>query len=117
MLFAASVAQAGESIWTHNGSKIRWVSDGTSRRAYYLEPRPDLERIGIHPGELLFAGDRRGWVIEGRAFTFKQGCRPLSFPVSGTLSLETTFNLSGTAPRRDGSGCDSTSSAKTVLRI
>lgn len=116
MLFAASVAQAGESVWTHNGSKIRWVSDGTSRRAYYLEPRPDLEGIGIHPGQLLFEGHRRGSLIEGRAFTFKPGCPPLSFPVSGKLFSETSFDLKGTAPKRD-LGCDTTSSVNTVLRF
>jgi hypothetical protein len=116
MNLASSVTKAGESIWTHNGSKIRWVSDGTSRRAYYQEPKPDLERIGIHPGQLLFEGHRRGSIIEGRAFTFKPGCPPLSFPVSGKLFSETTFDLKGTAPRRD-SGCDTTSSVNTVLRF
>jgi hypothetical protein len=115
MLFA-TYSKAGESIWTHNGSKIRWVSDGTSRRAYYAEPRPNLERIGVHPGQLLFEGHRLDSMIEGRAFTFKPGCPPLSFQVSGKLSSETIFNLRGTAPRRD-TGCDITSSVNTVLRF
>jgi hypothetical protein len=116
IVLCSSGTNAGESIWDHNGSKIRWVSDGNSRQAYYLEPRPDLARLGIHPGQLLFEGYRRGNVIEGRAFTFKPGCPPLGFPVSGKLLSETTFDLKGTAPRRD-SGCDTTSSVNKVLRF
>jgi hypothetical protein len=34
----ASPASAGESIWMHNGSTVRWVSSGEDRWMYYLEP-------------------------------------------------------------------------------
>jgi hypothetical protein len=116
VLLGSSFAHAGESIWLHNGSKIRWVSNGTSRRAYYAEPRPGLDKIGIHPGQLLFEGDRRGNIVTGRAYTFKPGCPPLGFPVSANLLSETTVDLRGIAPRRD-LGCDVTSFVKIDLRF
>jgi hypothetical protein len=64
----------------------------------------------------LFEGHRLGSIIEGQAFTFKPGCPPLSYPVSGKLFSETTFNLRGTAPGRN-TGCDITSSINTVLQF
>jgi hypothetical protein len=98
LVLFSSFARAGDSIWLHNGSKIRWVSNGTSRRAYSVEPRPGLDKIGIHPRQLLFEGDRRGNIVTGRAYTFKPGCPPLSFPVSANLLSETTIDLRGIAP-------------------
>jgi hypothetical protein len=116
VLLGSSFAHAGESIWLHNGSTIRWVSNGTSRRAYYAEPRAGLDKIGVHPGQLLFEGYRRGDIVTGRAYTFKPRCPPLSFSVSANLLSETTIDLRGIAPRRD-LGCDVTSFVKTDLRF
>jgi hypothetical protein len=42
---SASPARGGESIWTHNGSTVRWVSSGVNRWLYYLQPRPGLAAI------------------------------------------------------------------------
>jgi hypothetical protein len=116
ILLGSSYAHAGESIWIHNGSKIRWVSNGASRRAYYEQPRAGLDKIGIHPGQLLFEGYRRGNLVTGRAFTFKPGCAPLSFSVSANLPSETTIYLKGMAPKRE-LGCEVTSFAETDLQF
>jgi hypothetical protein len=116
ILQSAPVAYAGESIWLHNGSKIRWVSNGASRRAYYVEPRAGLDKLGIYPGQLLFEGYRRGNIVAGRAYTFKPGCPPLSFSVSANLLSETAIDLRGLAPRRDV-GCEVTSFAETDLQF
>lgn len=115
-LTGPGVSQAAETFWMHNGSKIRWVSDGNLRRAYYVEPRPGLDKLGVYPGQLLFEGHRRGYVVEGRAFTFKQGCPPLSFHVSASLTSETMIDLKGAAPKRR-SGCETTSTVDTTLRF
>jgi hypothetical protein len=95
ILLGTFCGQAGESIWIHNGSKIRWVSDGYSRRAYYVEPKHGLDEYGIYPGQLLFEGHRHGYVVEGRAFTFKRGCSPLGYSVSANLRSETTIIFEG----------------------
>jgi hypothetical protein len=109
-------ALAGESVWLHNGSTIRWVSDGDSRRAYYVRPRAGLEQIGIFPGQLLFDGFRRGSMVAGQAHTFKPGCPPLHFSVSANLLSETTIDLRGRAPRREA-GCVVTSFVETELQF
>jgi hypothetical protein len=113
---SSPAAFSGESIWLHNGSKIRWVSDGDSRRAYYAQPRSGLDKIGIFPGQLLFDGYRRGSIVAGQAYTFKRGCPALHFSVSANLLSETTIDLRGSSPRREA-GCVVTSFVETDLKF
>lgn len=55
-------ANAEESIWTHNGSTVRWVSSGPDQWLYYLQPRPELLAIGVRPDTPLSKGRGLGIV-------------------------------------------------------
>ena len=81
--FPASPARGGESIWTHNGSTVRWVSSGQDRWLYYLKPRPGLIAIGVEPDTLLFQGHRIGNILAGTAYVFSENCPPTPYPVEG----------------------------------
>jgi hypothetical protein len=108
-------ARAGDSIWSHNGSAIRWVSEGESQTAYYLEPREGLLEAGVQDGQLLFEGSLKATELEGRAFVFKRGCPPEAFPVRATKVSESEIVLDGVQPVRGGDGCQTTSHRKTSL--
>ena len=101
----ASPARGGESIWTHNGSTVRWVSSGQGRWLYYLKPRPGLIAIGVEPGTLLFEGHRIGNVLSGTAFVFSENCPPAPYRVEGVIYSETDVKLDGAVPVVDPSSC------------
>ncbi len=103
--FPASPARGGESVWTHNGSLVRWVSSGEDRWLYYLEPRPGLAAIGVQPGTLLFQGHRIGNTLLGTAFVFSKNCPPAPYKVEGVIYSETDVRLDGAVPLVDPDSC------------
>jgi hypothetical protein len=103
--FPASPARGGESVWTHNGSLVRWVSSGEDRWLYYLEPRPGLAAIGVQPGTLLFQGHRIGNILSGTAFVFSENCPPAPYKVEGVIYSETDVRLDGAVPLVDPDSC------------
>lgn len=105
ILMFAPPATAGESIWTHNGSTVRWVSSGQDRWLYYLEPRPGLAAIGVEPDTLLFQGRRIGNTLVGTAYVFSENCPPTPYPVEGIMYSETDVTLGGAAPVVDPGSC------------
>jgi uncharacterized protein len=117
VLFVFSGAAAAETVWTHNGSTIRWVSEGSDRKAYYQIPKAGLRAIGIIPGQLLFEGHRRGDSIEGYAYSFKKGCPPSPFAVSGKVVSESQIVLNGRTPTRAAGCVAQNTSQDTVLRF
>lgn len=98
-------ARAGESIWTHNGSTIRWVSTAQERWMYYLAPRPGLLAIGVEPNALLFHGWRIGYRLVGTAYVFSSNCRATPYHVEGTIYSETDVTLEGAVPVVDPYTC------------
>jgi hypothetical protein len=108
-------AMADDSIWSHNGSTIRWVSEGERQTAYYIEPREGLLEVGVHDGEVLFEGSLKGSELEGRAFVFKRGCQPEVFPVRASKVSESEIILEGLQPVRGGGDCQTTSNRKVSL--
>jgi len=100
LLSTASLpASAGTSIWNHNGSEMLLQSSGSSRIITYHNPR---RGISARPGQLLFEGRRVGNRYSGTAYTFRSGCRPAPYRVSGRLTSETRIVLTGAAPKRSG---------------
>ena len=91
----ASPTRGGKSIWTHNGSTLRWVSSGEDRWMYYLQPRPGLAAIGVQPGTLLFQGQRIGNILSGTAYVFSENCPPTPYRVEGVIYSETDVRLDG----------------------
>ncbi|MEZ5669531.1 MAG: hypothetical protein R3F55_19255 [Alphaproteobacteria bacterium] len=113
----AGVAGASESVWDHNGSEMLWEAYGDQRVVSYLAPRSGLS---VEPGTILFEGRRvddgvpgTPDVLEGYARTFRQGCPPAEYWVSGPILEETHVVLTGPAPVRAGSGCAITGYSNT----
>jgi uncharacterized membrane protein len=113
MLAIAHPACAGESIWDHNGSKLKWISDGQKRSAVYFELRDGLSAAGISVGTVLFEGYRKGAALTGKSFLFRKGCQPLAFDVAATITDEQSITLTGNAPIRTA-GCEIGSATKLV---
>jgi hypothetical protein len=95
----ATSALAGQSVWNHNGSQMLLQSNGNQRIITYLHPR---RGISAQPGQVLFRGQRNGQYYSGTAYTFRRGCNPAPYHVSGRLSSEHRIVLRGAAPKRKG---------------
>ncbi|MBP0111759.1 DUF4189 domain-containing protein [Bradyrhizobium vignae] len=113
MLAIVHPVHAGESIWDHNGSRLKWLSDGQRRSAVYFEPREGLSAAGIEVGTVLFEGYRRGSALSGKSYLHRKGCPPASFDVAATITDERSISLIGNAPVR-AAGCDVGSATKPV---
>ena len=105
----ASAAEC-ETIYEHNGSDVRVSGCGEEIAIDYLRPRDGLRRAGVRPGTPLFRGRRSAngtaQMLDGTAYTFRSGCRPLGFEVSGgwvfgSEMQEYPIGLGGRAPKRD----------------
>src|SRR5712691_8956614 len=86
---AVGSTEAGESIWNHNRSIMRWVGVGQERWVVYLDPRPGLREVGVQPGTLLFRGRRIGNWMGGTAHTFSAGCGAAAYWVEGPIHSDT----------------------------
>lgn len=95
-----------ESIWTHNGSLVRWVSSGRNRWLYYVEPRPALAAIGVRSGTLLFEGQGAANILVGTAYVFSENCSPTPYHVEGVIYSETEVRLDGAVPIVDPYSCE-----------
>lgn len=81
--------------------------DGDKLVLSYDPPRHGLGKYGIYAGTVLFRGrvmpEGR---IAGTAYTFRKGCQPASYNVSGRLKGNSPENyrivLEGAAPVREG---------------
>ena len=88
------------NVWMHNGSTVRLYASGIKRAFYYENPKAGLP---VNAGELLFYGSREGDAYFGLAYRFSSKCGAISYEVSGSVEPnQTTINLSGLAPKRDG---------------
>jgi hypothetical protein len=94
-----SATQAGSSIWNHNGSQMLLEANGNQRTLSYLYPRRGLS---ARAGDMVFQGRRVGNTYVGTAYTFRRGCPPAPYQVSGRLRSETRIVLTGAAPVRRG---------------
>ena len=90
---------------THNGSQVlisEW-KNGTVEITYDA-PRSGLP---VARGTLLFRGVKDGDRYSGTAYTFKAGCSPASFAVTGVKDPDREMiSLIGAAPHRDSHSCD-----------
>lgn len=96
-------------FWVHNGSYMAEHKDGDNLILKYDPPRKGLGRLGIRTGTTLFHGRfLSGRRLAGTAYTFKRGCQPASYNVSGRVIGNTTtpdkykIILKGATPVRDG---------------
>jgi len=88
-------------FWSHNGSTVKLVADGASRRFVYENPRPGLVERGVSAGTLLFTGVKSGNSYTGTAYVFTR-CGQKSYQVSGIVSDDQRqVTLYGKAPVPD----------------
>jgi hypothetical protein len=97
----------------HNGS-LMW-HDENAGVIFYVEPKTSIAGT-VAPGTVLFRGDP--WVFSeyfetaGIAYTFKKGCEPAPYEVSGKLESGRSSGspdylvLRGAAPVRKKGGCE-----------
>lgn len=122
---SAPALAADATLWNHNGSVMLLLLDGEDLSIYYDRPKAGLDRIGIGEGTLLFEGtEQPGGFIEGYARTFRKGCPPAEYTVSGTrYDDDVSFELRGAAPVRASGACEvvdysgTGSNAKLVFRF
>jgi len=70
----------------------------------YNHPRPGL---AVAQGTLLFRGVRDGTRYSDTAYTFKAGCPPAPYAVTGVKDAKKEIiMMTGAAPRRDPHSCD-----------
>jgi hypothetical protein len=105
--FVATISSAGAqemALVLHNGSLAIFTRDDRHQvEIRYEQPRPGLP---VAKGTLLFSGtydNKRGY-YSGTAYTFKQGCDPAPYAVSGKDSGPGIV-LVGIAPHRDPHSC------------
>ena len=90
----------------HNGSGM-WVSQDLSV-IYYDKPKASIAGT-VSPGTVLYRGDPittfSGQVVTGFAHTFRKGCDPAPYPVTGGVARDGSLVLRGAAPIREKNGC------------
>jgi hypothetical protein len=93
--------------WSLQGSAMRLVIDGKRRIISYEVPRAPLLHSGMQQGTVFFVGEQEGRTYRGTAHAFRQGCKPLPYPVEGKMSdNQRHLKLQGKRPQVDDSSCD-----------
>lgn len=97
-----------EKLYDHNGSKmlvtnIRNGDDSWITEIRYRKVKESLSEF-IEDGRLLFAGHRDRTRIAGNARTFRKGCEPATYEVSGPWDPR-HIELLGAAPIRAKGRC------------
>ena len=92
---------AASPLWEHNGSLMRLVATGASRKFFYESPRQGLVEVGIQKGSLLFEGTKNGATYAGTAYVYSKRCGRIGFAVSGTVAPDQrSVTVYGQAPLR-----------------
>lgn len=88
------------SYWNHNGSVMAFHKNATERAFVYSRPKPNLDRIGIRRGTVLFRGHSYdGKTYSGQASTFSKYCRSILYEVRGRVNRRgDKITLRGTVP-------------------
>jgi len=85
-----------DSLWEHNGSVMRLVTDGHERKFLFERPNPILKQTGVKQGMILFEGSQVGDKYIGKARSFSKDCPvPVAYDVSGNEFRETKVVLQG----------------------
>jgi hypothetical protein len=86
----------------HNGSGVLMTRRGPQVTMTYSSVRDGLS---VQEGELLFSGTITGNRLHGTAYTFRRGCPPAPYAVSG-IQTSARIVLRGPAPVRESAGCN-----------
>jgi hypothetical protein len=86
--------------WSHNGSVMYLVADGSKREFRYDNPREGLLNEGVRPGTRLFFGTASGNTWKGTAYLFSGQCQmKFEYTVRGEVSASgDRVEMRGNAP-------------------
>ncbi|MBZ9857073.1 hypothetical protein LB566_25095 [Mesorhizobium sp. CA13] len=113
LLFSNVGEARSDSIWDHNGSRVRLKDTAGKVEILYEDPKPLMEEAGVSPGTLLFNGDRFQDAYHGTARRFSKNCAdPLEYTVSGHRINDQRIILWGVLQSRDAN-CNLTGPLKT----
>ena len=97
-----AIPASADALWTHNGSTVRLLSDGSNLVVEYVQPRSQLRAAGVEAGTVLFRGKVAGEkAYSGTAFRFSRRCGPIGYFVKGTLVKDKNLILRGRLPKRN----------------
>jgi hypothetical protein len=93
--------QPSPEAWMHNRSSVR--VDPKTGKITYESPKPEMRNV-VKRGTVLYEGDLRpGSLMLGKAYAFKPGCPPVSYPVRGVYSKHNELlTFTGPGPMRKG---------------
>ncbi len=88
------------TLWSHNGSVMYLVANGSTREFYYEKPRRGMSEVGARPNSILFRGQVNNGQYSGTAYVFNPRCGQIPFRVRGAiLDNDERVVLTGQAPR------------------
>ncbi len=105
LLSGAGAAPA--QVYEHNSSVMKVDVSGKQVEIKYLSPRPGLP-LNVQLGTVLFEGgvNERSGRIEGNAYAFRAGCKPVPYWVVGDfVEGDKYLVLSGARPVIDRRTC------------
>ena len=94
------------TCWNHNGSTMKLLAEGTTRRILYMDVREGMREYA-NPGDLVFQGRQVADQWSGVAYVFTRGqrCGRLGYNVTGRSQGPNTFVLNGLAPTGAAANC------------
>ncbi|MGV2102571.1 hypothetical protein [Rhizobium sp. 21-4511-3d] len=105
---SATATVDNRAVFDHNGSDT--VISPSAGTIIYQKPKRSISAT-VKPGALLFKSTAP-WdpyddsaIIKGTAYTFKAGCAPAPYEVTGKQQGWHTLILRGAAPVREKNGC------------
>ncbi|KQT57540.1 MULTISPECIES: hypothetical protein [unclassified Aureimonas] len=102
---AVSLSSLSGNAYDHNGSQMR--IDRDRGVIAYDDPKSSISGT-VRSGQVLFRGKLpwRSMKASGTAFTFKKGCAPAPYKVTGYWTENQDLVLTGAAPKRAKEGCE-----------
>ena len=89
--------------WSFNGSTLKMVAEGSTRKFYYVEPDPKAEAAGAKRGDLFLEAKWSDHGFSGMVYGFEGRCGRVPYRVDGTVRDNSQrLDMQGQKPRVDG---------------
>jgi hypothetical protein len=89
--------------WSFNGSTLKMVAQGNSRKFFYVQPDPKAEAAGAQRGDLFLEARWSDHGFSGTIYGFEGRCGRVPYRVDGTVrDNNQRLDMQGQRPRVDG---------------
>lgn len=96
---SAATVDGTTNLWMHNGSRLRLLANGASRKFVYETPRSAMQAVGVKANDVLFIGTKAQKRYFGTAYIFHRACSPQPYSVEGfVLDDDRKVVMTGKAP-------------------